>query len=311
MINKLLRSGCCECWGHSDNMIMSLLDVGYLDPWGSLSFGLGFLIGWGHCFETELHWEKANEAESLLLNISTGLSWVMTQNCSIHRIHIKSLCLFFVSTVKHFVHHNAERSDVSDLWPPCPHDPGHTIPPQWLSGPLSTLIYPYLRGSMSFASDTWGFRHMRLFVCAWLPNLRLLWWVSTEEARGRSRGRSAWCLWSAMGNRRGYDALVTRECGDRTGQRGSPHPLVDTLKLSWVWKEKIGNLRTGKCAFQSNSISLSLLPLPSLSSPGTAGDVSVLVLTCGELCHVNFLWRLCKCTHSFEYHTVYSNVFIK
>lgn len=25
-------------------MIMSLLDVGYLDPWGSLSFGLGFLL---------------------------------------------------------------------------------------------------------------------------------------------------------------------------------------------------------------------------------------------------------------------------
>lgn len=105
------------------------------------------------------------------------------------------------------------------LWPPCPQDPSHG---QHLHAGSPTLIHTYLCGSMSFTSDTWGFIHMRLFILAWLPNLRLLWWVSTEEARGRSRGCSAWCLWSAMGNRRGYDALVTQECGDRMGQWGFP-----------------------------------------------------------------------------------------
>lgn len=54
-------------------------------------------------------------------------------------------------------------------------------------------------------------------------------------------------------------------------------------KRSQIWT-------AGKNAFQSNSIGLSLLPLPSLSSPGTAWDVSALVLTCGEKCHVKFLW---------------------
>lgn len=29
--------------------------------------------------------------------------------------------------------------------------------------------------------------HTHKAICAWLPNLRLLWWVLTEEARGRSR----------------------------------------------------------------------------------------------------------------------------
>lgn len=52
-----------------------------------------------------------------------------------------------------------------------------------------------------------------------------------------------------------------------------------------------GNLWAERCAFQSNSISLSLLPLSSLSSARAAWDVSVEV-TCGEQCHVKSLWRL-------------------
>ena len=71
------------------DMIMSLLDVGYLDPWGSLSFGLDFLIGWGHCFETELHWREANVVEGLLLNTSMGLIMSDDAVLHIHSIHIK------------------------------------------------------------------------------------------------------------------------------------------------------------------------------------------------------------------------------
>lgn len=192
------------------------------------------------------------------------------------------------------------------LWPPCPQDPSHG---QHLHAGSPTLIHTYLCGSMSFTSDTWGFIHMRLFILAWLPNLRLLWWVSTEEARGRSRGCSAWCLWSAMGNRRGYDALVTQECGDRMGQWGFP-PCGHIQAVLIVQQGKNGgNLCTGKCAFQSNSISLSLLPLSSLSSPGTAWDVSV-VVTCGEQCHVKFLWWLCRGSNCLTFnHRLYPTVF--
>lgn len=53
------------------------------------------------------------------------------------------------------------------------------------SAPLHSPLN--LNSSLSacpFASNTWGFRHMRLFICAWLPNL---------QARGRTRGHSAWC----------------------------------------------------------------------------------------------------------------------
>ena len=56
----------------------------------------------------------------------------------------------------------------------------------------------------------------------------------------------------------------------------------------------------GDCKFEHRKVCspikfhpLSLLPLASLSSPGTAGDGSPLALTCGEQCHVKFLgWLL-------------------
>lgn len=114
-----------------------------------------------------------------------------------------------------------------------------------------------------------------------------------------------------MGNSRGYDALVTQECGDCMGQWGFP-PCGHIEAVMSVEGEDGG---TEKCAFQSNSVSLSLLPLASLSAPVTAWDVTVLVLTCGEQCHVNFLWRLRKCTHSMgtnlpEAHTVLRYIYI-
>lgn len=56
------------------------------------------------------------------------------------------------------------------------------------------------------------------FIPAWLTNLRLLWWISTEGACG------AWCLWSTMGNSWGYDALLPPECGDAMGHWDLPLP---------------------------------------------------------------------------------------
>ena len=121
-------------------------------------------------------------------------------------------CRAFCSWLSHAANYSDVTSTLPSSWPQ-----PKTAPLRLLIGPLFTLIYPYHLCSVSFASDTWGFRDMRLFICAWPPNLGLLWWVSTEEARARSRGRSAWCLWSAMGNSQGYDALVTQECGDCMG----------------------------------------------------------------------------------------------
>lgn len=54
------------------------------------------------------------------------------------------------------------------------------------------------------------------FIHAWLTNLRLLLWAWTQGAY------RAWCLWSAMANIWGYDALVTPECGHTMGQCGLP-----------------------------------------------------------------------------------------
>lgn len=79
------------------------------------------------------------------------------------------------------------------------------------------LLYSYLCGSMSFTSDTWGFRQTRVLICAWLPNLRLLWWASTERP-----GAGAGCLWSTMGKRGGHNAPVTQKCGDLKGRWGFP-----------------------------------------------------------------------------------------
>lgn len=225
-INRPLWSGCFDFWGHSE-MIMSLLDVGYLDPWGSLSSGLDFLIGWGN-WDRELQWSQWSGRPSV--NISTGL-----KQWPLHRIAVSIACLSTHCVFDLWLHckafrsrqsHAPENRVVCTLWSLYPQDPNYwslftgTTPTLW----SPTLINTSLCGSMSFSSDTWGFRHMRLFICAWLPILRLLWWVSTEEARDRSmsRGCRAWCLWSAMANRQGYDALVTQECGDLVSQWGFP-----------------------------------------------------------------------------------------
>lgn len=34
------------------------------------------------------------------------------------------------------------------------------------------LLHSYLCGSMSFTRDKWGFRHTRVFICAWQPKLK-------------------------------------------------------------------------------------------------------------------------------------------
>lgn len=100
-----------------------------------------------------------------------------------------------------------------------------------------------------------------------------------------------------------YDGKETRLWRPRDpgvwGSHGSvgvsPRPNGATPQLPWPHQGgKIilgGNLWAERCAFQSNSISLSLLPLSSLSPARAAWDVSVEV-TCGEQCHVKSLWRL-------------------
>lgn len=131
---------------------------------------------------------------------------------------------------------------------------------------------------------------------SWPPSLWLLWWVPSEEARGRSmRGYSA----AGCNLQWETDKVMTASWPGSVGiawVSGSfPRPNGATPELPWPHRRgKIilgGNLWAERCAFQSNSISLSLLPLSSLSSSRAAWDVSVEV-TCGEQCHVKSLWRL-------------------
>lgn len=143
---------------------------------------------------------------------------------------------------------------------------------------------------MSFTSDTW--EEYSFFLPASQSQASLM--VTSEEARGRSRRGCSAII---------YDGKQTRLWRPRDpgvwGSHGSvgvsPRPNGATPELPWPHKGgKIilgGNLWAERCAFQSNSISLSLLPLSSLSSARAAWDVSVEV-TCGERCHVKSLWRL-------------------
>lgn len=271
---------------------MSFLDVGYLDPWGSLSFGLGFLIGWGHCFEAELHWGEANEAEGLLLNISTSPAWVMTNCCTVlkypshlYQVTLYNWSLLFGSTVKNLSFCSwpsdpvlSSRSQSGTTRPPIAPELifTQTTPLQLLSAPLLTLIYPYLHGSMSYASDTWD---------TWDYSFVLGYPISgcsdAFQLKRPGTGAAVHDAWDiAWETDEIMMALWPRSVG--IAWVNGILSLVGIDKLSGVWKETIANVNTGKSAFQSNSISLSLLPLPSPSPPGAAWD---LVLTCGEQYH--------------------------
>lgn len=160
---------------------MLLLDVGYFDPWGSLSSGPGFLIGWGHCFETELHWEKVNEAQDLLLNRSWQIT--TTQSCTTHSIHIKLLslklwlyCITFCSSQSHI----PANSDV--------------LPPLTSMSSRSKLHPHNLWQHVLYKWHVRFHTHAVLHSCLATQSQAAL-KGSTEEARGRSRGCSAWCVW--------------------------------------------------------------------------------------------------------------------
>lgn len=195
--------------------------------------------------------------------------------------------------------HTSENRDACPLWSPYPQDPNYwplstrTTPTLWsltlintdLCGRMSfqvtrggteTLDYSFVLGS-PFSGFSDGFQLKRPETGAGAAEhdaCDLPW--ETDKVAMPLWPRSVEIVWVS-----------------------GVFPLVDTFKLLWLCREKGGNLCTEKSAFQSESISLSLLP-SSVSSPGTAWDVRV-VATCGEQCNVKISVVVMQIYSQFEF----------
>lgn len=173
--------------------------------------------------------------------------------------------------------HTSENRDACPLWSPYPQDPNdwplstRTTPTLW----SLTLINTDLCGRMSFQVTRGGTETLDYSFVVGSPfsgfsdGFQL---KRPEAGAGAAEHDACDLPWEtdkvAM-------PLWPRSVEMCVGQWGFPPCGHISSKLLWLHREKGGNLCTEKSAFQSDSISLSLLPLSSVSSPGTAWDVRV------------------------------------